>query len=134
MKLQLRDALWLTVLLVLLLGWLLDGTFTQHKTALLTHEIQQLESKSPPIRFINADFRSAIYYLDWRLGPIHKRRIRIDLDETSLRKVGLRGPIKVNCDFDSDAIPKSIEQMVPGKIVVTETPEGFLVSGRVQDE
>ena len=134
MKLDLRDALWLTVLLALLLGWLLNWRFTQQKAALLTQEIQQLQANPPPIRFVNADFRSAILYLDWRLGSIHKRPINIDLDQPSLIRVGVRGPIKVNCEFDPSAIPESIEKMVPGKLVVTETPEGFLVRGRLKDE
>jgi hypothetical protein len=135
---KLRDALWLSALVILLLCWLLDWRFTQARTADLQREIQQLRAKPPPIEFVNANFDSAVYFVQFRLNrdPYRKlglnaRNIKINLDLPSLRKAGVQGRTKVTCRIDENAIPESIERMVPGKILVTATPEGFDVRGRI---
>jgi hypothetical protein len=136
MNLNLRDALWFILLLIPLLSWIVDWRFTQAKTATLVQEIQQLRSTPPPIQFVNTDFQAALWHLEWRLHWSEKgwsrKRVKMNLDWPSLRQAGvLYGRTKVNCRIDQSAVKESIERMLPGKLVVTETPEGFDVRGRI---
>jgi hypothetical protein len=131
MTLKLRDALWLSALVILLLCWLLDWRFTQATTARLKQEIQELRATPPPIEFVNAYFESAVYFVEYRLNRDRARKIKLKIDDLSLQQAGVRSRTKVTCRIDQNAIAESIEKMIPGKIVVITTPEGFEVRGRI---
>src|SRR5262249_54557739 len=134
MTLNRRDAVWLSVLAILLLAWYLDWSFTQTESAKLKQEIQQLRATPPQIEFVFADIRSAIGFVEQNLLITRSRHVEIELDWPSLKQVGVHPWTKVTCQFDQEAIPSSIEKMLDGKAIVIATPQGFVVRGRAANE
>jgi hypothetical protein len=120
MKVDLRDACWLVITLVLLgllgMEW--------RKASLIAIEIRAISAAEAPLELVNSNVENAAMYISQRYN------VRMELDWPSLKTVGIDHPTKVSRTIRADSGKEALEQLFGDKVEVVEQLESTQILGR----